>query len=318
LRGLALIVAAAAALGSACAATAGGYRVRAGDTLTAIAQNQGTSVAVLERLNRLAPGDTLLAGSVLRLPRPAGAVQRYTVRPGETLTGIAVRYGTTAAAIARESGRKIEQTLVIGTVLRVPVARRAAIPARAERYTTRPGDSLSAIAMRYGVSLGALAALNHLRLDRPLWVGVRLKLPAQTLAHATEAFDRSTVRGSLVYWANHYGVDPRLATALAWMESGFNNSLVSPIGAVGVMQITPDTWDYVEQVLLLGQRVPHDADGNVRVGVALLHHLLNVYGGDVRRTLAAYYQGPRSLQENGFLPGTDLYVADILALRERF
>ena len=317
MRGLALIAAAVAALGSACAATAGGYRVRPGDTLTAIAQNHGMSVAVLERLNRLAPGDTLLAGSVLRLPRAAGAVQRYTVRPGETLTGIAARYGTTAGAIARASGRQVEQTLVIGTVLNVPGAKQTAIPARAEVSTTRPGDSLSAIAMRYGVSLGALAALNHLRLERPLWVGVRLKLPAQTLAHATGAFDRSTVRGSLVYWANHYGVDPRLATALAWMESGFNNSLVSPVGAVGVMQITPDTWDYVEQVLLLGQQVPHDADGNVRVGVAFLAHLLRQFDGDERLALAAYYRGPAAVRRYGVGPETRRYVANVLALRSR-
>jgi soluble lytic murein transglycosylase-like protein len=143
-------------------------------------------------------------------------------------------------------------------------------------------------------------------------------LPRQTLAASAEPADRSTVRGSLLYWSSHYGVDPHLATALAWMESGFNNSLVSPVGAVGVMQITPATWDYVEQVLLLGHSVPHDADGNVRIGIALLHHLLKVYGGDVRRTLAAYYQGPRSLQVNGFLPGTEQYVDDILALRARF
>ena len=107
-------------------------------------------------------------------------------------------------------------------------------------------------------------------------------------------------------------------TALAWMESGFNNTLVSTAGAVGVMQITPETWSYVQQVLLLGKPVPHTSDGNVRVGVAYLHHLLHIYGGDPHRALAAYYQGARSLDQRGLLPGTSQYVNDILALEQRF
>jgi LysM repeat protein len=316
LRRFVVIAAVVAALAPACTAAAGGYRVRPGETLTGIAKAHGTTAATLEHLNGLSPGGTLLAGALLRLPSPGGTVQRHTVRPGETLTGIAEQFHTSVAAIARASGRSVDQTLVIGTTLNVPV--RAGAQPTGRQYTVRAGDSLSAIASRFGVSLGALANLNHRRLGDPLFVGVKLTLPSQTLAGTAETFGHDTVRGSLLYWANHYGVDPRLATALAWMESGFNNELVSSVGAVGVMQITPATWDYVEQVLLLGQSVPHDADGNVRIGVALLHHLLNLYGGNVRRTLAAYYQGPRSLQVNGFLPGTDLYVDDILALRERF
>jgi len=102
------------------------------------------------------------------------------------------------------------------------------------------------------------------------------------------------------------------------MESGFNNNLVSTAGAVGVMQITPDTWNYVQQVLLLGQRVPDTTDGNVRIGVAYLHHLLDVFGGDPHQALAAYYQGARALRQQGLLPGTTQYVDDILALEQRF
>ena len=66
------------------------------------------------------------------------------------------------------------------------------------------------------------------------------------------------VRGSIAFWAAHYGVSPHLATALAWMESGFNNTLVSPAGAVGIMQITPQTWSYVDQVLAFS----HGADSD--------------------------------------------------------
>jgi hypothetical protein len=56
----------------------------------------------------------------------------------------------------------------------------------------------------------------------------------------------------------------------------------------------------------------------VRIGVAYLHHLLHVYGGDESRALAAYYQARERLDVAGFLPGTKLYVDDILALMARF
>src|SRR6185437_10351466 len=180
------------------------------------------------------------------------------------------------------------------------------------------GDSLSSIALSHGVSLGALADLNRMELGDVLPIGKRLVLPANALAGTLDTFPRSSVRGSIVYWANHYGVDEHLVAALAWMESGFNNEMVSPAGAVGVMQITPDTWDYVQQVLLLGRTVPHDADGNVRIGVAYLHHLLHVFSGDERQALAAYYQGARALQDAGLFPGTKQYVDDIIALKARF
>jgi N-acetylmuramoyl-L-alanine amidase len=311
--GLALLGVFAATANATAART---YRVRPGDSLSAIAFAHGTTVGTLAHLNGLSPSSVLLAGSTLRLPGPKAALQSYRVRSGDTLTGIAQSVGWSVAALARANGVSVTHRLLIGERLRVPVRAAPTAPRRAstQRYTVHAGDSLSSIALRYGVSLGELADLNGMAMDDVLLVGRTLTLPANTLV----TFSRSSVRGSIAYWANHYSVDVRLATALAWMESGFNNEMVSPAGAVGVMQITPDTWDYVEQVLLLGRSVPHDADGNVRIGVAYLHHLLHVYGGDERRALAAYYQGARALDVAGFLPGTKLYVDDILALKSRF
>ena len=127
---------------------------------------------------------------------------------------------------------------------------------------------------------------------------------------------RSSIRGSIDRWAAHYGVDPHLARGLAWMESGFQPSIRSPIGAWGVMQVTPATWDFVETVLL-GTRISRTADGNVRVGVAYLGHLLREFHGDERLALAAYYQGPASVRRRGLLPESRAFVADVLALRAR-
>ena len=313
--GVALLGVFAATANAAAART---YLVRPGDSLSAIAVAHGTSVSALARLNGLSPASVLLAGSTLRLPGPTTDFESYRARSGDTLTGIAQSVGWSVAALARANGVSVTHQLLIGERLRVPVRTTPAASqtetTSTQSYTVRGGDSLGSIAARYGVSLGELADLNDMAINDVLLVGRTLALPANTLS----SFSRSSVRGSIAYWSNHYGVDVHLATALAWMESGFNNDMVSPVGAVGVMQITPDTWAYVEQVLLLGLTVPHDADGNVRIGVAYLHHLLHVYGGDERRALAAYYQGARALDLAGFLPGTKLYVDDILALKARF
>ena len=260
---LVLTVATVLAVATTAANAATVYRVRRGDTLTQIARTHGTSVARLERLNGIAPGDVLFADTTLKLPSPERKLRPYVVRAGDTLTTIAIRFHTTPATIAHASVMKITQLLLTGATLEIPTT---------EIATSR-------------------------------------------VAAAPEG---TSVRDSIIRWSNHYGVDPHLATALAWMESGFNNQLVSKAGAVGVMQITPVAWDYVEQVLLLGRTVSHNADGNVRIGVALLHHLLHLYDGNQRLALAAYYQGPRSLQANGPLPDTLQYVADILALKSHF
>jgi soluble lytic murein transglycosylase-like protein len=100
------------------------------------------------------------------------------------------------------------------------------------------------------------------------------------------------------------------------MESGYQQHVVSSVGAEGVMQLLPVTWRYVEDVLI-GQKVPHTADGNVRVGVAYLHHLLTSFGGDEKRALAAWYQGEASVRRRGPYGETRTFVANVLALRSR-
>jgi len=126
----------------------------------------------------------------------------------------------------------------------------------------------------------------------------------------------SDVRAVIDYWSGVYGVDPRLARALAWWESGFNNALVSATGARGLMQVTPATWSYAETVLV-GHRIPQTPSGNVQVGVVFLRHLLREFRGDVRLALAAYAQGPRSVRRHGLFRETRQYVAGVLALNGR-
>ena len=200
---------------------------------------------------------------------------------------------------------------------RIPVQTPTVVVSR--KHVVKPGESLTAIAQQFRTTVGALARMNRLDPAKPLLIGTPLRLPAvvRTAAPASAVVsDVASVRASIDHWSASYGIDPHLARALAWMESGFNNSMVSPVGARGIMQLLPSTWDYVEAVLL-GHKVAHTADGNVQVGVAYLHHLLSAFGGDERLALAAWYQGERAVKEQGVLKESDVFVADVLALKQR-
>jgi peptidoglycan hydrolase-like protein with peptidoglycan-binding domain len=206
------------------------------------------------------------------------------------------------------------QTRVPVRVVRVS----STTPLTTGKYVVKPGDSLTAIAQRHGTTLSQLAQINKLNPARTLLIGVKLRVPAAVRADPTSASasNATEVRASLDKWAAHYGIDPSLARALAWMESGFNNSVVSNVGARGVLQLMPATWDYVETVLLRKQ-IDHGADGNVEAGLAYLDHLLGAFGGDERLALAAWYQGERAVREHGTYKVSKVFVANVLALRER-
>src|SRR5262249_36770655 len=182
-------------------------------------------------------------------------------------------------------------------------------------YLVRPGDTLSAIAARYRVSLRTIAHENALQPASLLLAGSTLRIPLGPLARAART-ESARVRESIDYWATAYGVDRHLVRAVAWMESGYQQDVVSSVGAEGVMQVTPATWGYVETVLL-GHPVRHTMQGNVQVGVAMIRHLLREHGMDRTQALAAYAQGDRSVQAQGILPVTQMYVNDVLALAQR-
>jgi peptidoglycan hydrolase-like protein with peptidoglycan-binding domain len=187
----------------------------------------------------------------------------------------------------------------------------AAVPRAASRSLTivvRRGDTLTTIASRQATTVAELARLNGLNAAGTLFAGAVLRVPAGAAP--------SSVRALVDRTARRYGVDPALALALAWMESGFQTDLTSPAGAWGVMQIIPATWDFVETVLL-GRDVPRTAAGNVEAGVVLLRHLLRRFNGDERLALAAWYQGEHAVRKHGVYRESEWFSASVLALRRR-
>ena len=126
---------------------------------------------------------------------------------------------------------------------------------------------------------------------------------------------QARVRATIIRWSNYYGVDPKLARSLAWIESGYQPGLTSKVGAWGVFQVMPATWRYVETVLA-GRRYPRNVQGNVRVGLLYFRHLLRQFGSE-RRALAAWYTGPAYVRRHGISRQGRWFAETVLSLRAR-
>lgn len=120
--------------------------------------------------------------------------------------------------------------------------------------------------------------------------------------------DVASVQGQVSAAANRYGVPEWLALAVAKTESSFNPAAVSPVGAIGVMQLMPGT------AKDLGVD-PRDTSQNIDGGVRLLSQLLKRYDGDASLALAAYNAGPGNVAKYGGVPPfpeTQNYLTRIL------
>jgi Transglycosylase SLT domain/Putative peptidoglycan binding domain/LysM domain len=208
----------------------------------------------------------------------------------------------------------------------VPLARRIVVRTIHHRqrhllvHVVRRGESLTELARRYHTTVAKIVHINHLDPAHYLLIGTKLRIPAGRRVAATPAAYRTdgvaSVRWLIDHWAVHYGVSTHLVRALAWMESGYNNRLVSPVGAKGIMQLLPTTFHFAETVLIR-HHVRHDANGNVHAGVAYLAHLLHDFHGNKRLALAGWYQGEGAVRQHGIFKVSRQFVADVLALEQR-
>ena len=96
--------------------------------------------------------------------------------------------------------------------------------------------------------------------------------------------------------AQEHGVSPALVKAVIRVESNWNPNAVSPMGAVGLMQVLPATARRV------GVSNPYDPQSNIRAGVKYLRQLLDMFGDDEALALAAYNSGPAKVQKYGDIP----------------
>lgn len=347
------------------------YRVREGDTVEAIAARSGSSVRSVLAANGLRPGRVIRPGQLLVLPslrtsatttsKPPRGRQRpvvHVVRSGDSVSAIAARYGVPTAEVIR-ANRLTGHPDVIrpGAKLVLPgaVARAGRPVGTTSAHVVRRGETVTAIARRYGVAVAAVLAVNHLQSRTAIQPGRRLLVPVGTTvgspaaarragrsgAEAPSSFlgrtypdavtraaaanraalargpvvDRAQIRDQIRRTAHDYRVDPALALAVGSIESGFDQRQVSPANAVGVMQVLPSTGTWAGE--LIGRRLDLlDPVDNITAGVVLLATLTARH--DEQTALAGYYQGLSSVAKHGMFADTRRYVATVRTLKLRF
>ncbi len=119
--------------------------------------------------------------------------------------------------------------------------------------------------------------------------------------------------------ARNYRLEPALLAAVIYRESGFDPRAESKAGALGLMQLTPETAKGIA-LRTGGGRFEvadlYDPELNVRYGSWYLRHLLDAYDGDLPRALAAYNGGQGNVARGVLFPETRRYVERVLAARE--
>lgn len=349
--------------------TTHGYTVRSGDTLSGIAAKHDTTVARITALNDLTssviyPGQRLTlsgsgsGGSSSSSSSSSGGSSssssgRYTVRSGDTVSGIAARFDVSVAAIIEANDLDSRALIRIGQVLKVPGAGSGSSSSSSHssssgsssssgtsRYTVRSGDTLSGIAARHDTTVARITKLNDLS-STTIFAGQVLRLPTteqlvpSTFLHYTYPSDvvaaanenkaellsqdlpgRSTMQEIIRSTAIRMGVDPALALAVAHQESGFDAAAVSPANAIGVMQVIPSSGEWASQ--LVGEDLDLlDPRDNVVAGIAILRFLTN-RAPDLPTAIAGYYQGLASVTNNGMYADTRRYVANVQTLMTRY
>lgn len=181
--------------------------VSKGETLGAIAGRYGTTVPALLKMNGIKESKTIYPGDKLRVPRaPASKAERkprtHQVRRGDTLSGLAQKYGVSSRAIADANGMGAKLIIRTGETLQIPwtsgasdankggsasdgksgdkkgdASSGAPVSGPTSMYEVKSGDTLSQIAAKNGVSTVALARENGISDKTMVKVGQTLKLP---------------------------------------------------------------------------------------------------------------------------------------------
>lgn len=276
-------------------------RISAGDTLWDLAREHRTTVSALRALNDLPGHGTIYAGEMLRVPGSTAAATRtreqsYVVRSGDTLSHLAVRFGTTTSAL-RTRNKLSGSTLQIGQRLAVPGRAVAGLAG-----TGKPQRATAVPTTNAGVRIPELVRRSVAQ--------NRATLAARS--HPSKA----AVRRMVAATARRHGVSPSLALAVAFQESGFQQRVVSPVNAIGVMQVLPLTGRVLAQQHNRRLDLLNTQD-NVTAGVLLLRQL-DRSTRTTNQTLAGYYQGLGSISRQGILPQTHRYIRNVTILRARF
>lgn len=306
--------------GPAPSSSAASYTVVPGDTLGGIAARHGVALSDVFTWNGLNGRSIIYPGQKIRVsagtsapapaaPAPAAPARpaapaapalantgSYTIKSGDTLGGIANRLGVSLSSLLTANKLSMSTIIYPGQKLAIPGA--PAAPAPAPAPVSTPLVPSTFLGYTYPEAVVSSANAN------------------KALLNASPVPSTAQMKGIVADTARRMGVDPSLAMAFAYQESGFNQRAVSPANAIGTMQVIPSSGEWASQ--LVGRKLnildPYD---NVTAGVAIIRALVNT-SKDLPTAIAGYYQGQYSVSKHGMYDDTKAYVASILALKKNF
>lgn len=232
-------------------ASAASYTVKSGDTLSGIASRYNTTVNQIVSLNQLSNPNLIYVGQVLKLKNSqttnsssssssstaATTVGTYTVKAGDTLSAIASRYSTSSSTLASLNSLSNPNLIYVGQVLKVSSnastssstsSSANSTVTTAASYTVKAGDTLSAIAAKYGTTYQALASTNSISNPNDIYVGQVIKVSATATAASSQAASSTNSNGSYTVKSGDtlYGI--ALANGLNWQTLAKQNGISDP------------------------------------------------------------------------------------------
>ena len=249
------------------------------------------------------------------------AGEQYVVSAGDSLSLIASIYDATVGSIVDLNGTGDPNFIFPGQVLEIP----GSGGGESTTYEVQAGDTLGGIAEAFRVSTAELQAANGISNPDLIFVGQVLSVPAVVGFGGTGGLSLDdkpadpALEAIFDDFAAYEGIDAGLVKALAWIESGWQQHVVSPAGAVGLMQLMPGTAAWLEDDIF-GQALNEDVSAydNVKMGTRYLRILMNATGWDTEIALASYYQGHGNTLNGIFYEDTLDYVSAVLAVRDAY
>ena len=282
-------------VGAAARVTSGGgnsvsptlYTVKAGDTVAAIAGRHGLSTASVLALNGLGWKSLIFPGQVLKLAPGASASPvaaqeggRYTIARGDTISRIAARFGVPVESVLSANGLGWSSIIYPGQTIAIPAAPAAPkielvssttptqptpTPTPTSSYTIKAGDTISAIAARFGTTTKALLAANGLTASSIIYPGQKIVVTTggsssggsstggsggsvTVLTAEQEANARIIIQVGREQGVPDYGIIIALATAM--QESSLRNIDYGDRDSVGLFQQRTSTgWGSVDDIM---------------------------------------------------------------------